>query len=195
LDIFPAAVISGICKAKLCFEVHDLWPLTSMVIGDYSKYHPYIKVLQIAENYAYKHSDVVVSLLGNAEEYMIEHGLDSNKFVHIPNGFDREKFEKLQEDVPLEHFKIISKLKNEGNILMGYAGGHAPSNALNVIVDTARMFKENSKMHFILIGSGSSKDELQLRAGNLKNIIFLPPVPKDRFRNCLHYLIYYMLGL
>jgi glycosyltransferase involved in cell wall biosynthesis len=150
-----------------------------MVIGDYSKYHPYIYVLQMAENYAYKHSDIVVSLLGNAKEYMVNHGLDPNKFVHIPNGFDREEFERMQEDVPFEHFKIISNLKTDGNILVGYAGGHAPSNAMHVIVDTAKMFKENSRVFFISVGNGPSKNELQLKAKNLKNILFLPPVSKQ----------------
>jgi glycosyltransferase involved in cell wall biosynthesis len=185
LDIYPSSSISGMNKAKLCFEVHDLWPLTPMVIGGYSKYHPYIKVLEMAENYAYKHSDIVVSLLGNAKKHMVNHGLDSGKFVHIPNGFDREEFEKMQEEVPGEHLKMITALKNEGNILIGYAGGHAPSNAMHVLVDTARMFKENSKMNFISIGNGSSKNELLLSAKNLKNIIFLPPVPKKSIQKLL----------
>ena len=178
LDIIPSKKIAKKSKAKLCFEVHDLWPLSPMVIGGYSKFHPYICLLQFAENYAYKHADIVISLLGNAREYMNKHGLDSNKFVHVPNGFDREEFEKMQEDVPYEHFKLISDLKTDGNILIGYTGGHGPSNAMNVFVDAAEMFKDNKRISFISIGNGPSKTELQTRAKNLNNIFFLPPVPK-----------------
>jgi glycosyltransferase involved in cell wall biosynthesis len=185
LDIYASAKISRMNNAKLCFEVHDLWPLTPMVIGGYSKYHPYIRVLKMAEDYAYKHSDIVVSLLGNAEKHMVNHGMDSCKFVHIPNGFDTEEFEKMQEEVPVEHLKLINTLKKDGNILIGYTGGHAPSNAMHVIVETARMFKDNNKVFFVSIGSGSSKDELLLSAGNLKNIIFLPPVPKKSIQKLL----------
>jgi glycosyltransferase involved in cell wall biosynthesis len=185
LDIYPSEKISKISKAKLCFEVHDLWPLSPMVIGNYSKYHPYIYVLQMAENYAYKHSDIVVSLLGNAKEYMVNHGLDPNKFVHIPNGFDRKEFEEMQEDIPYDHFKMISDLKNNGNIIIGYTGGHGPSNAMNVLVDTAEIIKYNKKIVIISVGNGPSKNELQLIAKNLKNILFLPPVPKKSIQKLL----------
>lgn len=85
-----------------------------MVIGGYSRYHPYIIVLQMAENYAFKHSDKVVSLLGNAKAYMVVHGLDPDKFVHVPNGFDRDEFLLMQENVPLDHQQIIDKVRKDG---------------------------------------------------------------------------------
>jgi glycosyltransferase involved in cell wall biosynthesis len=134
--------------------------------------------MQIAENYAYKHSDIIVSILGNAEEHMKKHGLDSNKFVHIPNGFDKEEFEDMQEDVPFEHLKLINEYKKEGNILIGYTGGHGPSNAMHIIVETAKMLSDKKNIIFVSVGKGPSKNELQLKAKNLKNIFFLPPVPK-----------------
>lgn len=52
LDIYPAYRIAKHFKAKLVFEIHDLWPLSPMLLGGYSKYHPFIVALQVAENYA-----------------------------------------------------------------------------------------------------------------------------------------------
>ena len=55
--------------------------------------HPYIVLMQMAENYCYKHSDYVVSLLPCAEGHMKEHGLADGKFVYIPNGIVKEDWE------------------------------------------------------------------------------------------------------
>ena len=44
------------------------------------------RVLQHAEDCAYRTADTVVSLLPCALEHMVERGLDPAKFVHIPNG-------------------------------------------------------------------------------------------------------------
>jgi glycosyltransferase involved in cell wall biosynthesis len=116
---------------------------------------------------------------------MIEHGLNSNKFIYIPNGFDKEEFEKLQEEVPTEHFKLITKLKKEQKFLVGYAGGHGPSNAMQVFVHVAEMMKDNAEIAFISVGSGPSKSDLKTKAQNLSNIYFLPPVPKQAIQKLL----------
>lgn len=59
-----------------------------------SKYHPFIVLLQMAENYAYKKVDKVISMLPRAEQHMLEHGLAHNKFEYVPNGIDIEEANK-----------------------------------------------------------------------------------------------------
>src|SRR5258708_35275583 len=62
LDIYPGARIARKTKAQLVFEVHDLWPLTPILLGGYSPNHPSIRLLQRAEDWAYKNAEVVVSI-------------------------------------------------------------------------------------------------------------------------------------
>ena len=52
------------------FEVHDLWPLSPMELGGMSKWHPFIMLVQAAENYAYCNADLVISMLPKVREYM-----------------------------------------------------------------------------------------------------------------------------
>ena len=186
LDIYPAKSIAKISGSKLCFEVHDLWPLSPMVIGGFSKYHPFILMMQMAENYAYRNSDIVVSLLGNAKEYMISHGLNPKKFVHIPNGFDRDEYENIREELSSEHLKLFGSLRNNtNNILIGYAGGHSPSNTLNTLIEAARICKNDDKIKFIFVGNGPAKPELQKMSKDLENVFFLDSVPKKSIPNIL----------
>jgi glycosyltransferase involved in cell wall biosynthesis len=88
MDIWPAARISRLAGAKLVFEVHDLWPLSPIELGGMSRWHPFILWVQWAEDFAYRHADVVVSMLPKAKEHMCSRGMDPDKYVYVPNGVD-----------------------------------------------------------------------------------------------------------
>lgn len=179
LDIFPAYLISQFSKAKLIFEVHDLWPLTPIELGRMPKWHPFIVVMQIAEDFAYKHADKVISILPKALEYMVSRGLDPKKFVHIPNGIDINEWQLLNTQLPKEHKEAIYKLKKERKFLVGYAGSFGVANALDYFVKSATYLK-NLPVVLVLIGQGPEKEKLlkYVIENNLSNVIFLPPITK-----------------
>jgi len=164
----------------LIFEVHDLWPLTPIELGGMPKWHPFIVVMQIAEDFAYKHADKVISILPKALEYMVSRGLDPKKFVHIPNGIDISEWQPLNTQLPEEHKEAIYKLKKEGKFLVGYAGSFGVANALDYFVKSATYLK-NLPVVLVLIGQGPEKENLQkyVELNKLDNVIFLPPVSKN----------------
>lgn len=165
-------------KVKLIHEVHDMWPATLIEIGGMSKKHPFVVAMQIGENSAYKNSDLVVSLLSNAEPYMKEHGLKEGCFKCIPNGVVLEEWKnpmKLYD----EYKEIFDKLHDENKFIVGYFGGHALSNALDTLLDVADNM-EDENAHFVLVGNGVEKEGLIERAQEmkLKNVTFLDSIPK-----------------
>ena len=100
LDIYPAKRIAKHYGAKLIYEVHDLWPLSPMELGGYSENHPFIKVMQKAEDDCYKYVDAVVSMLPKAEEHMRERGLKAGKFHCVPNGIVLEDWQNTPPGRP-----------------------------------------------------------------------------------------------
>jgi hypothetical protein len=66
LVIYGAEQIARHSGAVLCFEVRDLWPLTLIELGKMSRRHPFVSLMQRVEDYAYRVSDKVISLLPNA---------------------------------------------------------------------------------------------------------------------------------
>ncbi len=178
LDTFAAQKIAKLSNARLIHEVHDMWPATLIEIGNMSKKHPFVRLLQRAEDSAYKHSDKVVSLLPAAKDYMISHGMQNNKFVYIPNGIDLNEWEE-PEALPDEHYRTLHELKNDNHYIVGYFGGHALSNALNILLDVAASLS-NEKITFVLVGKGNDKNILQKRVidEKINNVIFLPPISK-----------------
>jgi len=195
LDIYPARRIADKAGASLIFEVHDLWPLSPMELGNMSRWHPFIMTMQRAENYAYHNADKVVSMLPKAKGHMCEHGMAPQKFVHIPNGIFKEEWNGERKPLPDEHEALISRLKLKNRFLVGYAGGHAVSNALDQLLDAAHLLQD-SAVAFVLIGQGVEKDKLKEKAKNLglNNLFFLPAVEKSAVPTVLEAMDLLYLG-
>lgn len=180
LDNYPAYKIAKLAGAKYTYEVHDIWPLSPMLIGGYSKWHPFVLIMQRAEDFAYKHVDKVISLLWNAEGHMKERGLAAGKFVCVPNGYYPDEWtdDKINLALPEEHQKVFDSLK--GKIIVGFAGGFAASGNVITLVKSAVELKERSDIRFVLVGKGPELSSYQkvISDNRLTNITILPAVPK-----------------
>lgn len=181
LDNYVACSIAQKTGAKYTYEVHDLWPLSPMLIGGYSKYHPFIKVMQRAEDFAYRHADKVISLLWNAEKHMKEHGLAEGKFVYVPNGYYPEEWSDIhfQQSLPVEHQRAFEKLN--GYFIVGFSGGFATSGAVITLIMAAKELKNQKNIHFVLVGKGPEqyKYEAIIAENAMENVTILPAVPKQ----------------
>jgi glycosyltransferase involved in cell wall biosynthesis len=185
MDVWPAHRIAKLAGAKLLFEVHDLWPLSPMELGGMSKWHPFIMLVQQAEDYAYRHSDVVVSILPKVREYMMSRGLAPEKLHLIPNGIDPAEWlgaSNLSENAN----NVLATLRANGDAIVGYAGTHGVSNALENMLSTAKIM-QHEKVAFVLVGCGPDKVSLQERAARegLSNTYFLDPVEKNQVPSLL----------
>ncbi len=190
-DNYIAHDIAKKANAKHIYEVHDLWPLSPMELGNMSPYHPFIMAMQHAENYAYKKADAVISMLPNTQVHMEKHGLDLRKWHYVPNGIYLPSFANTK---PLEQTVVnqLDKLKHK--TIIGYAGGHAISNALNNIVEAARLLKDSTQHAFVFVGTGNEKDNLIQQAKGLNNVYFLDAIPKQQIPALLAYMDYLILA-
>ena len=178
LDSYPACKIAKIAGAKYIHEVHDMWPSTLYEAGGMARKHPFVVLMQIAENHAYKHADVVVSLLKHAEPYMREHGLKEGKFRYVPNGIIAGEWE-AEKELPKAHAEAFDRFEKEGKFVIGYFGSHELSYGLHNLLDVIKEM-ENEDIALAMVGKGKMKDELikYAEGNNIKNVVFLPPVEK-----------------
>jgi len=178
----PFSIINGYFfkkryKAKLIFEVRDIWPLTLIEIGQISKYHPFVLFMQCFENFSYRVSDKVVSVLPYAYMHMEKHGLKEDKFEYIPNGISLDKADEIAEKIDNS---VLSKIPEKKFIVM-YTGKFGISNALEELLAAAQNIKEDESVVFVLVGNGPEKSNLIriAKEKDLNNIVFLDPVPKS----------------
>jgi len=196
LDIYPAYNIAKQTQAKLIFEVHDLWPLSPIELGGMPAWHPFIVVMQQAENFAYRLSDRVVSLLPKADSYMQEHGMAADKFTYLPNGVDVAEWKSHETPLPEQYSQLLTQLKQSGRFLVGYAGAHGLANVLSSLIDAAQLLR-NQPVTFMLVGQGLEKFFLQQKVLqlNLDNVIFLPPVSRTSIPSLLAAMDALFIGL
>lgn len=178
IDSIPVHWIAKKAKARHIHEVHDMWPATLTEVGGLGKSNPFVVAMQIGENYAYSHADEVVSLPDHAEEYMRKHGLKAGHFHAIGNGVVLEEW-KNPKALPEEMEAKLSEIQSRYDLVVGYLGGHALSNSLDLLIDVAIQLKKEN-IAFVLIGDGVEKKALQERADQeqLEHVYFFDPVDK-----------------
>jgi len=181
LDIYPARRIARLAKARLLFEVHDLWPLSPMELGGYSRWHPYIMLLQAAENQACRYADAIVSILPRVAEHLQAHGMAPHKLHIVPNGADPAEWTEHSPAAPSSLTTLMAKLHDANTFMIGYAGSHGTANALGYLLDAARLLRDHP-IAFLLVGAGPEKVALQQRAQalGLVNVHFFDPIAKSQ---------------
>ncbi len=186
MDIWVARRIARRAGAKLVFEVHDLWPLSPIELSGMSRRHPFIMLVQKAEDDAYRDADVVISMLPKVHDYMASRGLDCAKLHIVPNGITLDEWSgtppPLREDVA----DAITRAKAAGRTVIGYAGSMGQPNALDTLLDAARLLKDQP-LAVVLVGSGHERERLQRRVADerLRHVELLPPIPKAQIPSLL----------
>jgi glycosyltransferase involved in cell wall biosynthesis len=169
-------------KAAFIFEVRDLWPQTLVEIGGYSHKSLTVKLLRALERFLYRKAKKIVVLPPNAPEYITRLGIPGDKIVRIPNGVSPETFSRSDVALPEALNKTIASLKSKGKLLAVYAGAHGIANALDTIVEAAKLIQERGidKVHFLMVGEGPEKAGLKTKAKDwrLSNITFHEPIAK-----------------
>ena len=194
--VHPALRLARRFKAKLVFEVRDLWPLTLIELGGASSAHPFIRLMQWSEDFAYRHADKVVSVLANAKDYMVRHGMAPEKFLFVPNGIDRD-VPGANSPLPGAHVQVLDKLVAQGKFLVGYAGRVGLSNALHTLVDAIAKCNDQF-VHAVILGEGSHTQYLLERAerqGIADQITLLSPVSRNQVADFLRRMDAAYIGL
>lgn len=166
-----AWALARLKRARFLFEVRDLWPRFAVAMG-VIRNPLLIAAAEGLERFLYRQADQVVVNSPGFLDHVQSRG--ARRVALIPNGADPLLFDA---HAPAEDLRRLYRLENKTVVL--YAGAHGPANDLQVVLEAARQL-ENEPIHFLLVGDGKDKPRLQQLAAawGLKNVTFLPPIPK-----------------
>jgi len=155
--------------------------MTPMELGRMSKWHPFIMLVQAAEDYAYRHADTVVSMLPKVHDYVESRGVTRDRLHIVPNGVDPREWTTGGAELQASVEVALSAIRDAGNFVVGYAGTHGVSNSLHTLLDAAALMRDD-KVVFVLVGGGPEKAGLQRRAQaeQLQNVRFIDPIAKEQ---------------
>ncbi|MGM0564428.1 MAG: glycosyltransferase family 4 protein [Pseudomonadota bacterium] len=169
-------------NARLIFEVRDIWPLTLIHLGGYSPNHPFIRLMQWVEDFAYRTCDHAIANGEGVVEHMVSRGLPREKFTWIPNGYSEEELSQVD---PADD-AILDAIKKQP-FSVTYTGAIGEANSLDTLISAAEILKERSDIHFNIVGRGRLAHELEKSAQEkgLFNVHFWGSVPKSQVQSVL----------
>lgn len=180
--VLPAWLLSRKYKAKLIFEVRDIWPLSILVLGGYSKYNPFILYLSWLEKFGYRKSNLIVGTIPNLIQHVRENRNVDTKCISIPQGVSLRFYEREQVELSVDY---IQEHIPQNKFIICYAGTINANNPLDNLIEAAKILLENKRIHFIILGNGNRKDYFQEITKGCGNISFPPTIPKNQMNSFL----------
>jgi len=162
-------------KAKLIFNVSDLWPESAEKLGVVTNKWM-LKLAYNLEEKLYKRSALVSGQTQGICKN-INQRFPQVPTYWLPNGVDISYYDPTA--VSGNAWREKNNFKSS-DVLFLYAGIIGLAQGLEVILHAAQLVKDKTELKFILLGSGPEKEKLQqLKADlQLENVIFVDGVSK-----------------
>ena len=173
--VIAAWFMSRIWRVPYVFEVRDLWPGIFIELG-VLRNRAIIRLLESVEMFLYRQAAKVVVVTHSFRDILIRRGLAEDHVETITNGVDCEAFHPgpRENDIRRDH-----GLHRKFVVL--YIGAHGISQALSVVLDSARDLEEDPDVVFVFVGEGAEKRMLMEKAAalNLGNVRFVAGQPRQ----------------
>ncbi len=169
-------IISRLKRIPFVFEVRDLWPESIVQLGQLNN-RLIIRFLEWIEMKLYRHAVHIVGVADSTVTILTGRGIAPEKISIIKNGVDLHLFDGKRDTEALK-----KKYGFDGKFVVSYIGTHGLSHALDKVLQTAELLKENEDILFLLVGEGAEKENLmrQAREKQLTNVRFLNQIGKKQ---------------
>jgi colanic acid biosynthesis glycosyl transferase WcaI len=172
---FSGWVVSVIRHAPMVFNVQDVWPDCLEIIGQVR--NPIlIRIFRWLETFIYGISARITVLSQGMKQNLIEKGVDEEKIAVIPNWADVSYIEPCARN---NGFRRTHDLGDR--FLIMFAGNLGYISVLEMVLEAARLLKNDPDILFLIVGEGNAKRSLleRARALDLHNVRFLPTQPRE----------------
>jgi glycosyltransferase involved in cell wall biosynthesis len=168
-------VLAKLKRTPWVFEVRDLWPDSIVAVGAMRE-GGMIAFLRKVEHMLYRSANRVVTLNAPTRERIASGGISIDKIGIVSNGADISRIKARAKDEAL-----VAEHNLQGKFVVGYVGTHGMAQGLEVIVHAADLMRNDSSVHFLLVGPGAERRRIIALAKRLKleNITFVDMVPSD----------------
>ena len=165
--------LSRLKRAKLIFNVSDLWPESPASMGLLDRNSAAFRISARLEAFCYRHAWLITGQSKTIVADIVRRYPQLRTF-HLSNGVDSERFgpNRFNQEARAE-------LSNHGDFVAVYAGLHGLAQGLGQVLEVARLLKDQEGFRFVFVGDGPQKRMLQERAKDqrLAHVRFFDPRP------------------
>ena len=178
--------ISRLKRAPLVVNVADLWPASAIELG-VLRNRTAIKLAQELEAFIYRKAcktiGVTAGVTQGVSKVLDAKGTAKGRIALIPNGTDTTLFNPGADGEAAR-----KALKLEDKFVVMYAGTIGLAQGLDVVLETAKLLRDDKQVRFVLIGEGVDKENLIDKADRegIDNVSFSEPQPRSEMPGILN---------
>ncbi len=168
-------------NAKVVYHIQDLQIDAAENLGMINN-KPLLKILYGLERYILKHVDFVSTISEGMKGKILAKTPNLKQCLLFPNWINSKNIFPLIPIPPIND----SLLRNKKIIF--YSGAIGEKQGLEMVLEAANFFNENTNLVFVISGEGPYKNKLQEYANKLKlsNVVFLNLLPINEFNEMLN---------
>lgn len=175
----PALTLNALRRKPYVIHLQDLWPQTvvsSGFLGE-SGAGRAERVLHRYCDAVYRHATMIAVTSPGMAEVVASRGVARDKIVFVPNWADEEAFRPVARNR-----ELAGELGIDSEFTVMYAGNFGEFQALDVLIEAAKLLRERSDIGFVLVGSGVQEEHLRnmVAERNLTNVHFVGQQPFAR---------------
>lgn len=186
----PGWIIAKQKRAKLVYDVRDIWPDIALEMKGFTEDSFFCKVFRKIVRFMYKHSDVITTVsdgkVEKVKNYVSElrgnkAGAEhTDKVWLVGNGFDESVLENGFDQSVVDKYEIDKKFT------CVYIGNIGLAQGLGALLDVAAKTKHKD-VQFLLFGMGAEKSLLEKRVSDegLANVKFCGVVDHSKVPSIL----------
>lgn len=161
------------------YNLQDIFPDSLAGSGLAKKSGLLWKIGRHIEDLTYRNADKIIVISQDFKRNIMAKGVPEEKIEVIYNWVDENAITpvKDEENELFEEFGI-----SRDKFRVVYAGNLGNAQNIEIIVNAARMFKDNKQIEFIIFGKGGLEDEIKATKAKeqLDNLKILPLQPYER---------------
>ena len=159
--------------APFIYNVQEIYPDIAVRLG-VLRNKRLIGFLEHLERFVYRKGEKIAVIAPRMRQRLLEKGVPSDKVEVVPNFVDIGDLSPLPKDNDFSRRQGI-----QGKFVVSYAGNMGPAQGLESFIDSAALLRDETGIHFMMMGDGILRESLKKRVDKLglNNFTFLPYQP------------------
>lgn len=172
------ATIKKLRKIPFVYNLQDIFPDSLVGTGLAKKNGILWKTGRIIEDITYRNAAKIIVISEDFKKNIMAKGVPEDKIVVIYNWVDQDAV----KEVPRSENKLFAKYNlDPSKFYVTYCGNIGLTQNMDMLMEVAKTLEVNTDIHFVLVGNGAYKDELEkiIKERNIVNVTMIPFQPYE----------------
>lgn len=163
-------------KMRVVAMLQDVWPDNAVQSGLIKEGSLIYKFFEMWQKYVYKNADKLICISDDMKDFIVSKGVSAEKIEVIYNwGYSDEPV-----NIPWEENEFVKKYQLDPQKFYAvYAGNIGRMQNVQLVVKAAKLLEGYKDIHFLIIGDGVMREEIEKMVQGLNNVTMLPLQPQE----------------